>query len=282
MKQICDVFFLADSSNEQQKVRIQNLSPSSDYQLTIAAESKAGIGQSLAPILFRTLDRQRPDFSIDQRENETCFDDQTCSISWTIQSDGGASIVRIQISYGLAKDEQSFDVAGSFSTPINLDASTTEYELNELKPSMNYVVLVQIFNEAGVAEQRVRIRTKSVPKDNFRRKNLLINDERTNQPIRWITVTLVLVALFATFLFAAAYLFIRSRRAHEKQTSVNGFVVLLFELFSFLFDLLPFPSDHQTTPMMDNDEQCEKNNGAHSVSVKVRGRDNFSLNESSS
>jgi hypothetical protein len=35
----------------------------------------------------------------------------------------------------------------------------TEYELTGLKPDTNYVVIVRLYNEAGVAEQKVRIKT---------------------------------------------------------------------------------------------------------------------------
>ena len=63
------------------------------------AESQAGVGQATEPIPFRTLDRQRPDFIIDNSSNQTCSNDQTCLISWTMQSDGGAPLVRAEISY---------------------------------------------------------------------------------------------------------------------------------------------------------------------------------------
>ena len=104
-KSIFSLSFAAELFVEQQKLKLDDLRPSTDYQFTIVAESQAGIGQVSAPISFRTLDRQRVDFTIDQHENETCFDDQTCSISWTILSDGGAPIIRSEITYGLVKDQ---------------------------------------------------------------------------------------------------------------------------------------------------------------------------------
>jgi hypothetical protein len=68
--------------------------------LTLVAESQAGVGQVSGPIHFRTLDRQPPDFIInDSNENQTCFNDQTCSIVWNILSDGGAPITRVEIAY---------------------------------------------------------------------------------------------------------------------------------------------------------------------------------------
>lgn len=70
------------------------------------AESQAGIGQPTDSIPFRTLDRQRPDFIIDNSSNQTCSNDQTCLISWTIQSDGGAPLIRAEISLTEVKKKE--------------------------------------------------------------------------------------------------------------------------------------------------------------------------------
>jgi hypothetical protein len=48
---------------------------------------------------------------------------------------------------------------GAFSTPVPVDASVSEYELTDLKPATNYVVIVKLYNEAGAAEQKLRITT---------------------------------------------------------------------------------------------------------------------------
>jgi hypothetical protein len=50
---------------------------------------------------------------------------------------------------------------GPLSTPITIDSSMAEYELTGLKPDTNYVVVVKLYNEAGVAEQKVRIKTNT-------------------------------------------------------------------------------------------------------------------------
>jgi len=60
------------------------------------------MGQQTGPLSFRTLDRQIPDFKIiktDENKNETCSNDRTCLIKWTIESDGGAPIIRSEILY---------------------------------------------------------------------------------------------------------------------------------------------------------------------------------------
>ena len=101
-------FALAQVESHQQRIKIEHLRPSTSYQFTVVAESQAGISQAMSPISFRTLDRQRPDFLIDTNENETCLDDRTCVISWSVQSDGGAQIVRTEISYAQVKEGFSF------------------------------------------------------------------------------------------------------------------------------------------------------------------------------
>ena len=92
------VCHLAQITSEQ-IIKIENLRPSTNYQLTIVAESQAGTGQQTGPIYFRTLDRQIPDFSIDENKNRTCLSDESCLITWNIESDGGAPILRAEILY---------------------------------------------------------------------------------------------------------------------------------------------------------------------------------------
>ncbi len=101
-----DFFLLAqppsDDPQEIQVLKIEKINPSTSYRLTIVAKSRAGMGQQTGPILFRTLDRQIPDFKIaktDENKNETCSNDRTCLIKWTIESDGGAPIIRSEILY---------------------------------------------------------------------------------------------------------------------------------------------------------------------------------------
>ena len=91
----------------EQRIKIENLRPSTNYRFILMAESQAGVGQQTGPISFRTLDRQRPDFTIDNSSNQTCSNDQTCIISWTIQSDGGAPLLRGEISYADVKSSSS-------------------------------------------------------------------------------------------------------------------------------------------------------------------------------
>ncbi len=53
------------------------------------------------------------------------------------------------------------NIEGPLSTPISIDSSITEYEVTRLKPDTNYIVIVKLYNEAGVAEQKFRIKTNT-------------------------------------------------------------------------------------------------------------------------
>ncbi|CAF4766017.1 unnamed protein product, partial [Rotaria magnacalcarata] len=63
---------------------------------------------------------------------------------WIIESDGGAPIVRSEVLYAKAKVDSSFEAEGAFSTPVSIDASVSEYEIAQLKPSTNYIVIVKL------------------------------------------------------------------------------------------------------------------------------------------
>lgn len=145
----------------EQVVKIENLRPSTNYRLIIVAESRAGIGQQTGPILFRTLDKQIPEFLVEDNDNKTCLSDESCLITWNVVSDGGAPIFRAEILYAQAKEDHGFDIEGPFSAPVSIDSSIAEYELNGLKADTSYVVIVKLYNEAGVAEQKVRIKTNT-------------------------------------------------------------------------------------------------------------------------
>lgn len=60
-----------------------------------------------------------------------------------------------------AKEENGLDIDGPLSTPVSIDSSITEYELAGLKADTDYVIIIKLYNEAGVAEQKFRIRTKN-------------------------------------------------------------------------------------------------------------------------
>jgi len=69
------------------------------------------MGQITGPTSFRTLDKQVPDFKIskiDENKNETCSNDRTCLIKWTIESDGGAPIVRAEVLYAKVIQNNSY------------------------------------------------------------------------------------------------------------------------------------------------------------------------------
>ncbi len=92
------IFSLAEEILEQ-VVKVENLRPSTNYRLIIVAESRAGIGQQTGPIQFRTLDKQIPEFLVEDYQNRTCLNDDSCLITWNIASDGGAPIFRAEILY---------------------------------------------------------------------------------------------------------------------------------------------------------------------------------------
>ncbi len=98
-KNIFLIFFSLAKSTSEQMIKVENLRPSTNYRLTIVAESRAGIGQQSGPIPFQTLDRQIPDFTIEDNRNKTCLNEDSCLITWNIESDGGAPIVRTEILY---------------------------------------------------------------------------------------------------------------------------------------------------------------------------------------
>lgn len=58
-----------------------------------------------------------------------------------------------------AKGASGLEPEGPFHTPIPIDPSVSEYELKDLSPATNYIVIVKLFNEAGAAEQKLRITT---------------------------------------------------------------------------------------------------------------------------
>ena len=97
----------SDDQQQLQTLKIEKIKPSTSYRLIIVAKSRAGTGQQTDPISFRTLDRQIPDFKIaktDEMKNETCSNDRSCLIKWTIESDGGAPIIRSEILYAKVKN----------------------------------------------------------------------------------------------------------------------------------------------------------------------------------
>lgn len=154
----------SSSSSSSQVLKIEKIKPSTSYRFTIVAKSRAGIGQQTGPIQFRTLDRQIPEFKVvpnEENKNDTCFNDRSCVIRWTIESDGGAPIIRSEILYAKAKlnNNNNYEPEGAFTNPIAIDSSISEYEIKGLQPSTNYIVLIKLYNEAGAAEQKLRVTT---------------------------------------------------------------------------------------------------------------------------
>ncbi|CAF0836880.1 unnamed protein product [Rotaria sordida] len=239
-----------DQQEPSQVLKIEKIKPSTGYRFTIAAKSRAGIGQLTGSIPFRTLDRQIPDFrivKIDENKNETCLNDRTCLIKWIIESDGGAPIIRTEILYAKAKNENSFEPEGAFTTPIPIDPSISEYELTGLKPSTSYIVIVKLYNEAGAAEQKLRITTLSEKDRKTGTMRPLIKNYRKNQPSKWVILGIIFGIIFFAVAFVGICVVLRVYRLGGKNKTTD--------------------SDHQTTPMMkrtngeNTSDQHEYTNG---------------------
>lgn len=235
----------------EQRIRIENLRPSTDYRFILMAESQAGIGQPTDSIPFRTLDRQRPDFIIDNSSNQTCSNEQTCLISWTIQSDGGAPLIRAEISLTEINDHIDVDENEEIETiqaPISIDPTSREYELTGLKSETTYLVSIKFYNEAGMSERRIEMRTPKENSENLtRKKNSLIIDSPKNQPSKWAVIGVILTILLSALVFVSICITLRVCRVNRKDTTIH--------------------TDHQTTPMMNGDEHSDKTNG-HAQSTK--------------
>ena len=54
------------------------------------------------------------------------------------------------------------DIEGPLTTPISIDSSLSEYELTGLKSDTKYIVIIRLYNEAGVAEEKIHIKTNKI------------------------------------------------------------------------------------------------------------------------
>ncbi|CAF1614637.1 unnamed protein product, partial [Adineta ricciae] len=236
--------------SSKQIIKIDNLQPNTDYNLIVVAESQAGVGQPTGPIQFRTLDKQIADFTVDENANRTCSNDDSCAITWNIQSNGGAPIFRVEILYAQAKDKQSLDYEEPLSLPISIEAPITEYQLTRLKADTSYIVIVKLYNEAGVAERKFRIKTnRENNRENGQRKESIISDYHKTQPSKWAIIGIIFAIVLAAITIATICIVLRVCRFDGIHKTTN--------------------SDHQTTPMMNGEHHSEKTN-SHSSTTKHR------------
>jgi hypothetical protein len=111
------IFNDQQQQQQTQVLKIDKLKPSQGYRFTIVAKSRAGVGQTTGSIQFRTLDRQIPEFRIvpvEENKNETCSNDRSCLIRWSIESDGGAPITRAEMLYAKVITTMAIDRHGSW------------------------------------------------------------------------------------------------------------------------------------------------------------------------
>ncbi|CAF4512287.1 unnamed protein product, partial [Rotaria sp. Silwood2] len=149
--------------------------------------------------------------------------------------------------------DNGLDIEGPLSTPISIDSSITEYELTGLKPNTNYIVIIKLYNEVGVAEQKLRIKTNEESNEyNKLERNPLIPNDGKTQPNKWIIVGIIIAIIFSAVVVITVCVLLRVFRLDGKHETTN--------------------SDHQTTPMMNGDHRSDKTNGYtndHSSSTKV-------------
>ncbi|CAF1492424.1 unnamed protein product, partial [Didymodactylos carnosus] len=95
--------------------------------INILAETRAGVGQSKAPVRLKTLDRQVPQFNLlsSTLEDQMCMDDRKCLIKWSIESDGGAPISKAEILYAKSKDNSGLEIMETLSEPQSIDLLKT-------------------------------------------------------------------------------------------------------------------------------------------------------------
>ncbi|CAF4004568.1 unnamed protein product, partial [Rotaria magnacalcarata] len=154
--------------------------------------------------------------------------------------------------------DSSFEAEGAFSTPVSIDASVSEYEIAQLKPSTNYIVIVKLYNEAGAAEQKLRITTLSERDSKSSGMNPLIINYRRNQPSKWVILGIIFGIILFAVVFVAACVLLRVHRLSGKHKTTD--------------------SDNQTTPMMkasigeNNSDQPDYTNGHSSKKSKKKSK----------
>ncbi|CAF3998277.1 unnamed protein product, partial [Rotaria sp. Silwood2] len=138
-------------SNQSQTIEIKSLQAASVYRIQVAAENHAGQSVFSIPIQAKTFSGEVPQFNL---SNTSCLDYRSCLIKWFIQYDGGSAISRAEIFYATIHGANK---VGKWSKPIRIESHATEYELKELKPKTNYLIVVRLFNTAGHSEEKIRI-----------------------------------------------------------------------------------------------------------------------------
>ncbi|CAF1179608.1 unnamed protein product [Didymodactylos carnosus] len=237
------LIFPAQTMNGEQTqiLRIDNLQPSTAYSINILAETRAGIGQSKAPIRLKTLDRQIPQFKLlsTTPEEQMCIDDHKCLIKWSIESDGGAPISKAEIFYAKSKDDSSLEIVDKFSDPQTIDPLKTEYELTNLQPNTNYIIAIRLYNEAGPAEQKIRKQTKPIMNGNiYSTLKPDIKKYRRGQPSKWIIFGIVFGIVATALVVILLCVLIRICRIGANTTKTNDI-------------------DNPTTPMMNGENHSD-------------------------
>ena len=128
------------------------------------------------------------------------------------------------------------------SLPISIEAPITEYQLTRLKADTNYIVIVKLYNEAGVAERKFRIktnrennRTLEIPVwqnkkwflvfsvgENDQRKESVISDYHKSQPSKWAIIGIIFAIVLAAITITTICIVLRVCRFDGIHKTTNS------------------------------------------------------------
>ena len=130
-------------------------------------------------------------------------------------------------------DEEEIE---TIHAPISIDPTSREYELTGLKAETTYLVSVKFYNEAGMTEQRVQIRT---PKENneylTRKRNSLIADSPKNPTSKWAIIGVILTILLSALVFVSICITLRVCRVNRKDTTIHTYVLVTSSIIIIRF-----------------------------------------------
>ncbi|CAF1655811.1 unnamed protein product, partial [Didymodactylos carnosus] len=111
------------------------------------------------------------------------------------------------------------EIMGTFSDPQLIDPLKTEYEIVNLQPDTNYIIVVKLYNEAGVSEQKIRKQTTKARIDNiYSTIKSHMKNYRSDQPSKWAIVGIVFGIVFVALLVIVICVLIRMCRTDTRKT----------------------------------------------------------------
>lgn len=182
-----------DLTNGSQLLELNHLQPATGYRIQVAAETQAGRGVFSTPAQAVTLVGSLPVFSI---ENNSCSECTSCLIKWILEDTEGTPVSSATITYAVkikAKSRQK---------QIHIDGKTSEYQLNDLDSSKNYLITVALTNKAGTSEQTIEKNMNNVQIKCRRKHSLSI----------WSVILFIFGILLPFVLLLVIVIWIRCRR----------------------------------------------------------------------